>query len=241
MQEHPSFGMNKTGVQMSPIDVQKMLEATENSLPSPASDDDMLAEMRTVYIAEADDVGSVPVPGTARGMLKSGLQMLGGNSPQVLMDKLGERLAFERSGTRLYEAMITKCEAQLGALGPISLSVLQQFHAEEAEHFQLVADAIHKLGGDPTSQTPSADIAGVESMGLMQVLTDPRTSICHCLHALLTAEMVDNAGWELLIELAEELGQDEIASSFRAALEEEDRHLAQVRTWHEEMTLDQAH
>lgn len=241
MQEQTSFGLNKTGIQMSPLDVEHMLDAARETVPSSPGDEEQLAEMRTVYIAEADDIGSVPVPGTARGMLKSGLQMLGGNHPQVLMDKLGERLAFERSGTRLYEALITKCEAQLGALGPVSIGVLQQFHAEEAQHFQLVAEAINRLGGDPTAQTPSADVGGVESMGLLQVLTDPRTSVCHCLHAVLTAELVDNAGWELLVELAEELDQDELAASFRTALEEEDRHLAQIRTWHEEMTLDQAH
>jgi hypothetical protein len=34
--------------------------------------------------------------------------MLGGKEPIVFLDKLGERAAFERSGTRLYETLIAK-------------------------------------------------------------------------------------------------------------------------------------
>ncbi|HEU4714863.1 MAG TPA: hypothetical protein VFS76_25100 [Pyrinomonadaceae bacterium] len=43
-------------------------------------------------------------------------------------------------------------------------------------------------------------------MGIMPVLTDPRSSMTQCLQVLLTAELTDNAGWEFLIELAENLG-----------------------------------
>src|SRR5690606_41459299 len=49
---------------------------------------------------EADRIGSVPVPGSAKGMLKSTFDMALGKSPELLVDKLGERLAFERSGDR---------------------------------------------------------------------------------------------------------------------------------------------
>lgn len=241
MDQNTSFGMNRTGVQMSPIDIEKMLAATRHTVPSSDGDESTLAELRSSYIVESDEIGSVPVPGTVKGMLSSGMQMLSGHSPQVLMDKLGERLAFERSGTRLYDALITKCEAQRDELSLVSIAVLQQFREEEAHHFHVVMQAIQQLGGDPTAQTPSADVNGVESMGLMQVLTDPRTSVSHCLHAVLTAELVDNAGWSLLIELASELGQDELLNQFRPALEEENRHLAQIRSWYEQMTLEQAH
>lgn len=240
MEPNASFGMNRTGAQMSPIDIQKMLEAAHDTHPPSDIDERSVSGLRSEYIGESDGVGSVPLPGSAKGALSSAMQMLGGHSPQVLMDKLGERLAFERTGTRLYEALITKCEASPDSLGTISLQRLLQFHAEEAQHFRVVVEAINHLGGDPTAQTPSADVNGVEAMGLLQVLTDPRTSLAHCLHAVLTAEMVDNAGWELLIELADELGQDELVSRFQAPLRQEKEHLLQIRAWYEQMTLDQA-
>ncbi|NHZ63291.1 ferritin Dps family protein [Massilia sp. CCM 8694] len=228
------MGMNRTGIQMSPIDSKAMQELE----PSVTSDDgvgDMaLAELRSDYIANADALGSVPLPATLGGAVNVGMAMLKGDSPQILLDKLGERLAFERTGTRLYDALITKCEVMLA--GDISMTIddLEQIRADEARHFLMVADAIESLGGDPTSQTPSAALVGVESMGLLQVLNDPRTSIAQSLHAIVTAELSDKAGWETLVALADEHGLADMVDSFTEALNEEREHLALTQTWYEE-------
>jgi hypothetical protein len=93
------------------------------------------------------------------------------------------------------------------------------------------------MGGDPTSQTPSADIVGIETMGLVQAVTDPRTSFADSLHAVLIAEMTDVAGWELLISLVESLGETDMVSRFSTALEEENEHLANVKYWHQQLTI----
>lgn len=42
-----------------------------------------------------------------------------------------------------------------------------------------------------------------------------------CLQANLTAELTDNAGWELLIKPAENLGYSDMATEFQTALEHE--------------------
>jgi hypothetical protein len=96
------------------------------------------------------------------------------------------------------------------------------------------------MGADPTAQTPSADAVGVETMGLLQVVNDPRSSIAHSLHAALTAELIDVASWSLLIALAQETGHEDMATRFREAEEAEIRHLGQVRGWYESLTLDEA-
>jgi rubrerythrin len=108
---------------------------------------------------------------------------------------------------------------------------MRRFRDAELRHMRLVREAIETVGGDPTAQTPCADLAGVEGMGLLQVVTDPRTTLTQCLGALLTAELADNDGWKILIALAEAMGQEELAGRFAAALAEEDRHLASVRGW----------
>ncbi|MES2899147.1 MAG: ferritin-like domain-containing protein [Pseudomonadota bacterium] len=227
-------GMNRTGIQMSPIDSKAMQELVPTIDASDASDDAALAELRSDYITNADSLGSVPLPGTVTGAVSMGLSMLKGDSPQILLDKLGERLAFERTGTRLYDALITKCDVMLD--GDISMTIedLEQIRADEARHFRMLADAIESLGGDPTSQTPSADLAGVESMGLVQVLNDPRTTIAQSLHAIVTAELSDKAGWETLIALADEHELTALVDDFTLALNQEREHLALVQTWYEE-------
>ena len=100
---------------------------------------------------------------TIKGAAKSTMQPLSGKRAQVFIDKLGERLAFERSGTRLYQAFLTKCEASQDGAGVLDVDKLEHFCAAEAQHFTMLADCIESLGGDPTAQTPSADVAGVAS------------------------------------------------------------------------------
>jgi rubrerythrin len=238
MKEQPEMGVNRTGIQMSPIDAGELKADVDSLMPVTSGDDSAIADVRSAYILEADKIGSIPMPGTVKGAVSTGVSMLTGNSPQLLLDKLGERLAFERSGTRLYDALITKVTAlQQNGVSTLPLDRLAQIRNEEAAHFAMVADAIRGLGGDPTSQTPCADLVGVESMGLMQAVTDPRTTVAQSLHAILVAEMTDNNGWEMLIALAEEQNHDAMAADFTTALQHERDHLQQVQTWFEEATL----
>jgi rubrerythrin len=237
MKQQVSMGVNRTGVQMSPLDISEMQSVPPSMMPATAGDDSALAEMRGSYISDADPIGSVPVPGTVRGAITTGMSMLTGDRPQLLLDKLGERLAFERTGTRLYDALITKFEATEDKSTSMTLADLQKIRQDEARHFAIIADAIETLGGDPTSQTPCGDLAGVESSGLMQAVTDPRMTVAQSLHAILVAELADNAGWEFLIALAEDQKQSSMITDFSVALDEERAHLQQVQRWLEEATF----
>ncbi len=168
------------------------------------------------------------------------MQKLMGRHAEVLIDKLGGRLAFERTGTRLYDAFVGKFMVRKDEATMVSVEQLQQFRAEEAAHLGLCWDALRQLGADPTVVTPMGDTNAVASIGLMQLITDPRTTIAQSLHAILVAELADNDGWQLLLKLAKEMGQEELAGWFQTALEEEDRHLASLRTWMEQICLKEA-
>lgn len=234
MKESPEFGMNKTPTQLHPIMTKSMTEGY-NEFPAHAEDSSVEAfDLRKDYIQNSGQLGSVPMPSTIRGAVSTGAQVLKGNSPSVLIDKLGERLAFERSGVRLYEAFITKCNAALPDLDTV---LLEQIREEEAQHFALVRNCVVAMGGDPTAQTPCADASGVAAMGLMQLINDPRSSIPQCVQAVLMAELTDVAAWDLLIKLAEEAGFDNFAKEFAGAKMAEDRHLEIMKTWLEKITL----
>ena len=224
------MGKNKTGIGTSPKDAKASVESAVEGVPVADWDGSGIAAIRGDYVRAAEPVGSVPPPTTVKGAAKSAGQMLAGRKPVVLLDKLSERLAFERTGTRLYEALLAKIDAA-GPPPGVSVDDLRRFHDEEHAHMEIVARAIERLGGDPTVQSPSADVDGVLSMGLLQVITDPRTSVLHSLHAIHVAELADNDGWELLIELAEGMGQDESVREFKVALREEQEHLASLRRW----------
>lgn len=213
------LGANRTGMQTSPALSKEMMDNAEleNTELGAGTDGAALAEMRAEYIREADPIGSIPPPATAKGALKSGMKMMTGNRPQAFIDKLAERLAFERGGTRLYEAAIAKFSEHSGELPGVTVSELTQIRDEEASHALMIKECIEKLGADPTAQTPSADLVGVETMGLLQAVTDPRTNLAQTLHAVLAAELLDEAGWETLIALAENMGQKDMVARFREA------------------------
>jgi hypothetical protein len=253
--EATTIGMNRTGSAMSPVDTKAMNEAADALSPAVPIDTTAMDAERLTYINEAEAVGSIPPPASMKGMLKTGMAKLKGGAPSVFLDKIGERAAFERSGTRLYEALITKFQAvqalgqevlvpadQLPPLdgkgaapgsvrGERPLETLYRIRNEELEHFKMLGLAIEKMGGDPTAQTPCADVTATASMGILQVVTDPRTTLAQCLNAVLTAELTDNAGWELLIQLAEDAGETELAGRFLGALGQEQEHLAIIKGW----------
>lgn len=240
MKDSTQIGTNRTGMQMSPVHSKALMEIVElDEGTDGAFESNTLAEVRRDYIAEADDVGSIPAPGTLKGMVKSGAKMLTGNRPQMFIDKLAERLAFERGGTRLYDALLSKFLAHEDTLG-VSIEELRRFREEEAAHANLVAECIEQLGADPTAQTPSADLVGVETMGLLQAISDPRTSLAHSLHVAQSAELVDRAGWEVLIALAENIGQADMATRFRSALAEEQVHLDSVSQWYQNLIMERS-
>lgn len=243
METQTKLGMNRTGVQMSPFDVRKLVRDIESE-PSLAGFDvppsPPRSAIRNTYFAEGGLLGSVPPPGSLSGAFESAKELLSGHRPQVLIDKLGERLAFERTGVRLYEALLAKCEAQPDMLSTDSIAALERFKDEELEHFLLVRATMLELGADPTAQTPCANLVGVESQGLMQAVTDPRTTPQQALHAIFNAELVDNAGWASLIELAANLRLTEVATRFEMALQQENEHLAWIQSWLKELTMADA-
>jgi hypothetical protein len=241
MSAQAQIGMNRTGVMTSPIESQKMLEAEEALNPLFEGEPADFVDIKVQSIAEADRLGSVPPPASVKGVLKTGMKMMTGSKPQVFLDKLAERAAYERGGTRLYDALIVKFQTTKGAdASGATMEELTKIRADEVTHYHLVVDAIRSLGGDPTAQTPSADIVGVETMGLMQVLNDPRTTFSDCLNAMLIAELTDVDAWNLLANLAESIGEEELASRFRDALLEENHHLQMVRGWYQSSVVNQA-
>ncbi|MCU0757923.1 MAG: ferritin-like domain-containing protein [Steroidobacteraceae bacterium] len=254
---------NRTGMQISPVQGRELLESLEIVVTDPAPDADGApgdgnpgmrddVSMRRDYILAAGPLGTIPPPLTVKGMAKSAAKMLTGNRPQVLLDKLAERAVYERGGTRLYDAVLVKYVAtratpaaqqaadappQPSAVDALSEGALLEIRNQEAEHYQLLVECIGELGGDPTAETPSADLVGVQTLGLLQIVSDPRTTLTQSLHAALAAELVDVAGWELLMDLAEAMGQDAMVQRFRVALDEEEEHLRLTRAWYSALTM----
>ena len=231
------IGENRTGIATSPLGFETFRKVQgRNEMP----DTDALDEMRLSYCTESDPVGTMPSPVKLKGKVKSAVAAVKGESAAVLLDKLGERLAFERAGVRLYEALLIKLKASHTHDESLTSDDIEEIRDDELRHAGLLAAAIQQLGADPTAVTPCADIVGVIGIGFAQVLTDPKTTLTQCLGTMLQAEVSDLAGWELLIDLADELGHEELAEQCRECADDEDRHDSKVREWLRTAVLGQA-
>jgi rubrerythrin len=217
--------LNRTGMSTAPELARELVEGAQSSCPSSEGNAEAIAKVRIAYSKNGEPVGSIPPPDPETAPRK------GSAVPPIFLDKLGERLAFERSGVRLYDALLSKFDA-FGTWenGPTRAD-LEEIRNDELSHFTMLREVMIKLGGAPTAVTPSADVHAVASKGLCAVLADPRTTLSQSLEGILVAELVDNDCWENLSDLATALGQEELAGTFQDALDEEQEHLRRVRSW----------
>lgn len=151
------------------------------------------------------DVSSVctaacPPPVNLKGTVQTAVKAAIAEKPTLLMDKLGERLAFERTGTRLYEALASKHSAFGSFAGRPRRDDLAHVPQEEYRHFTILQSAIEPLGGDPTAVTPAANLHATAAHGINQVIVDPRTTLLQSLEALLIAELAQAAGEDKLVQ-----------------------------------------
>lgn len=233
-------GLNRTGIATSPIDSAKTIAGAKDGGSGERMDGRALETERLLWATQAGPVGSMPPPASLKGVIKTLLEAAEGHTATVFLDKLGERLAYERTGTRLYDALLVKFEAANVHPGGPTRAEIEQIRDDEHRHMLLLREAIEQLGADPTAVTPCADIVGVAGLGWVQILTDPRTTLTQCLDIMLMAELGDNESWFLLCELADTLGFDDLATKFRAAMTQEEDHLAKVRTWVSRAVMGQA-
>lgn len=153
-----------------------------------------------------------------------------------LIDVLNERLAFERAGVKLYDRVLEVIRASGDANAQRMLEEMQEHRDEEKEHEEWLEEQIRSLGGDAHAETEKSRLVTRESKGLEEVVMSD-AQLPHLLHALLAAELVDNAGWDLLGQLADEAGDREAKREFKKRLHQEEDHLIFVRKAVEKLSV----
>jgi bacterioferritin (cytochrome b1) len=149
------------------------------------------------------------------------------NKAKVL-DLLNERLTFERAGVELYDAILQNMQKSSSPDAARMLPSLKEHRNQEKEHEEWLEAQIRALGGDAHAKTELSELITTESAGVKKVVTGDK-DLVHQMHALLTAELIDNAGWELLLELADDADDREARMEFRKRLHEEEEHLIFAR------------
>src|SRR5687767_13817818 len=93
------LGGNRSGIQTAPELAREQIEGAAEAEPSSKGGPELADAERAVYISEGFPIGSLPsLPIAAEGKADEEVTEMA-----VFLDKLSERLTFERMGTRLYD------------------------------------------------------------------------------------------------------------------------------------------
>ena len=157
------------------------------------------------------------------------MEELARKNRERVIDVLTERLTFERSGVRLYDRIIERMRASNDGAIAKMLDQMLEHRDQEKEHEEWLEEQVRSLGGDAHAQTEKARLVETESQGIEKVIFGERSGLPDLFHALLAAELVDNAGWDLLVQLADEADDRKAKRAFKTRLHEEEEHLLFVR------------
>jgi hypothetical protein len=157
------------------------------------------------------------------------MKMLAARNPEKLIDLLHERLTFERTSVKLYDRVLSLMATSKDPQVRGMLDTMQAYRDEEAEHQAWLEEQIQALGGDVNAETELSLLVAEESRGIEQVILRKDVELHHLFHALMAAELVDNAGWDLLAALAEEADDDDALDAFTLRQAEEEDHLEYLR------------
>jgi rubrerythrin len=211
-------GRNHTGLAPHPKEREDMMRGVQEFRPTSSGGPDQIAQIRIAYARTGGPHGTMSAAAVDAARLP-------------VLDKLGARLQFERTGTRLYDALISKLDAYGVFEGGPTRQQLLELRDQEHAHSLLAQDLIRALGGDPTMVTPCASLQATASRGIADVLTDPRTNLIEGLEAILVAELADQDSWAALARSAESLGDAALTAKITQAQQTELQHLKKVRGW----------
>jgi hypothetical protein len=211
-------GTNHTGLAPHGDVLARMIEGASEFPPTSSGGPAGIAEVRIEYSRVSEPPATMP-----------GAPVTPARLP--LLDRLGARMQFERTGTRLYDALISKLDVYGSFEGGPSRQELLQIREQELGHALLTQELIGSIGGDSTAITPSANLQATAGQGIVCVLLDPRTSLIDCIEAMLIIELTDQDSWGMLARIAEPLGDAGMIDKITQAQKVELEHLAKVRGW----------
>jgi hypothetical protein len=165
------------------------------------------------------------------------------NAP-FIADFLSAALTHEQCGRHLYRSVAGRTQ------NPVLKARYEHFGAETERHIEVLHRLIMELAGEPGYVSPSArateklDQGALEATFLIDGSADILTRELAMLDAVVLAETIDNANWELIGQLVGKFDEGPARSALQAAVDEvrpqEDEHVMWAVQTRRRMLLKQA-
>jgi hypothetical protein len=160
---------------------------------------------------------------------------------KMVKELMLQSLEHEMGGVLVYETAL-KC-----AINEDLKEEWEKYHEETEKHVQILTDACIQMQIDPEEQTPGRKIthdkgaALVASMQAALKTGDKEAAQCVAAEAVVMAELVDHANWELIGEVSKKLGGAEgkaLKAAYDEVEDEEDEHYYHSKGWLRELSLE---
>lgn len=228
--EGGDWGLKHTATRLSAEELEQVAREELFRNPTLSPSGSAVRFLRVNLMRIAGHLGELHLP-DFKEVVGSALQAADHPTPLIFVAQLRERLSFERISSRLYAGLLVKTHALGSYPGGPTPERLVELHNQELDHLNLVRECIYRLGMDAAQVTVSGDGADPRTHGLLRAVDDPCATLQDALRAVLISEILNNAGWALLVDLTQELGPSDLVDAFREVLREETLHLEEVTDW----------
>ncbi|NOK16206.1 ferritin-like domain-containing protein [Corallococcus carmarthensis] len=228
--EGGDWGLKHTATRLTSEELEQVAREEpfrDSALPPTGS---AVRFLRVHLMRIAGHLGELHLP-DFKEVMGHALQAVDGPTPLLFVAQLRERLAFERISSRLYAGLLVKTHALGSYPGGPTPERLVELHNQELDHLNLIRECIYRLGVDAPQLTAHGDGADSRTHGLLRAVDDPCATLQDALRAVLISEILNNAGWAMLVDLAQELGPPDLVGAFRDVMREETLHLEEVTDW----------
>lgn len=158
----------------------------------------------------------------------------------VPVDLLYQALETEKGGVQVYTTALRL------AINKDLRNEWNEYLEQTKNHVQVLANIITSLGLDPDAETPGRKVVRyigtsfVKAMELASRCADPLAAQIVAAECVVLAETKDHLNWELLGELAKNVGSEESAllmPAYQQVEHEEDEHLYHTTGWTRELWI----
>src|ERR1044071_3122392 len=155
----------------------------------------------------------------------------------VPVDLLYQALETEKGGVQIYSTAL-RC-----VVNKDLKEEWNKYLDQTKTHVQIVSDILCALELDPDAETPGRKVVRyigtslVKAMEMALKSADPQAAQIVAAECIVLAETKDHMNWELIGQLAKNVGADLLKSAYGQVEDQEDEHLYHTQGWARELWL----
>jgi rubrerythrin len=155
----------------------------------------------------------------------------------VPVDLLYQALETEKGGVQIYSTAL-RC-----VVNKDLKEEWNKYLDQTKTHVQIVSDILRALELDPDAETPGRKVVRyigtslVKAMEMALKSADPQAAQIVAAECIVLAETKDHMNWELIGQLAKNVGADLLKSAYGQVEDQEDEHLYHTQGWARELWL----